>query len=135
MKFTIETIGYIKYFENITKTNVKDCFIDKNNTLVFIINQGQLLKALGKNALTIKKLGFKFKRRIKIIEYNTNPEIFIKNCLHPLKPFEIKKQDNIISIKADSTQQRALLLGRNKQNLKALQNLVNKFFKIEIKIE
>ena len=135
MKFTIETLGYIKYFENITKTNVKDCFIDKNNNLVFVIKQGQLLKALGKKAFTIKKLGFKFKRRIKIIEHNENPEIFIKNCIYPLKPIEIKQIDNIITIKADSTQQRALLLGRNKQNLKALQNLVNKFFKIEIKIE
>lgn len=135
MKFTIETLGYIKYFENITKTNVKDCFIDKNNNLVFIISQNQLSKALGKNASNIKKLGFKFKRRIKIIEYNLQPEIFIKNCIYPLKPFEIKKQNNKIIIKADSTQQRALLLGRNKQNLKALQDLVNKFFKIEIKIE
>ncbi len=135
MKFTIETLGYIKYFENITKTHVKDCFIDKNNNLVFIINQNQLIKALGKNISNIKKLSHKLKKRIKIIEFNPNPEIFLKNCIYPLKPFSIKKENNNIIIKADSTQQKALLLGKNKQNLKALQNLVNKFFKIEIKIE
>jgi len=135
MKFTAEILGYIRYFENITKVNVKDCFIDRNNNLVFIIKQNQLAKALGKNASNIKKLFNKFKRRIKIIEFNTNSEIFIKNCLYPQKPVSIKKTDNTIIIKARSTQQKAFLLGKNKQNLKALQQLVNKFFKVNVKIE
>lgn len=140
MKFTLETLGYIKYFENITKANVKDCFIDKNNNMVFVVNSGEASKAIGKSAENIKKLSFKFKKRIKVIEYSEIPEIFVRNCIYPLKPLEIKAQvspenTQTVIIKADSTQQRALLLGKNKQNLKALQELVSKFFKIEIKIE
>lgn len=135
MKFTLRTLGYIRYFENITKTHVKDCFIDKNNNLVFIINQGQILKVLGKNSSNIKNLSNKFKKRIKIIEYNSNLEIFVKNCIYPLKPISIRKDGSNIIIKSDSTQQKALLIGKNKQNLKALKNLVNKFFKVDIKIE
>lgn len=135
MKFTIETLGYIKFFENVTKTNVKDCFIDKNNNLVFIVDKFQASKAIGKKGVNIKKLSLKFKRRIKIIEYSEDPVQFVKNAVYPLKLTEVRQEDDFIIIKADSTQQKAILLGRDKQNLKALQNLVNKFFKIEVKIE
>ena len=135
MKFTIETLGYIKFFENITKAHVKDCFIDKNNNLVFIVETDQASKAIGKKGVNIKTLSFKFQKRVKIIEYSKDPIQFIKNAVYPLKITDLRQEENIITIKSDSTQQKALLLGRDKQNLKALQNLVNKFFKIEVKIE
>lgn len=127
-----DIIQHINFFEKITKAKVKDCF--DNNILTFIVNFGEAGKAIGKNGVNVKKLANLIKRRIKIIEFNPNPLIFIKNLIYPLKVNEIKQNNNTLEIQAD-TKTKALLIGRNQQNLKDLKNIFNHYFKnIEIKI-
>lgn len=134
MKLDIETIGYANTFENLTRVGVKDCFLDKNNNLVFIVDFGKAGMAIGKDGSNIKRLSNMLKKRIRVIEFNSDPVKFAANAIHPLKG-EIRQEDKIIIIKADSMQDKAKLIGRNKQNLNALQELVNKYFDYEVKIE
>ena len=47
-KITLETIQLINLFEKITRAKVKDCFT-KEMQLIFIVQPGNLMKALGKN--------------------------------------------------------------------------------------
>src|SRR3989344_3107680 len=136
MKIDLTIIGYITTFENITQTNVKDCFINKNNQLVFIVKEGQGSKAVGKQAFNLKKVERLINKKIKVIEFNEKPEEFVKNIIYPLKSPEIKlNENNELIIKTDSTHLKALLLGRDKANLKELQEIFNKSFKFLIKIE
>lgn len=135
MKLDIKTIGYINAFENLTKVGPKDCFFDKNNNLVFIVGTGKAGKAIGKAGANIKRLGNMLKKKIKVIEFNEDPVKFVTNIIHPLKAQEITEEDKIIIIKADSVQDKAKLIGRDRQNLKALQELVSKYFDYEVKIE
>lgn len=133
MKIDITLIGYINTFENLTRTQVKDCFINKNNQVVFIVKYGQGSKAVGKKAFNLKKLERLINKKIKIIEFNDNPEEFVKNVIYPLKSPEIKLlNEKDLTIKTDSIHLKALLLGRDKANLKELQDIVNKYFKVNI---
>lgn len=134
MKLDIETIGYANTFENLTRVGVKDCFLDKNNNLVFIVDFGKAGMAIGKDGSNIKRLSNMLKKRIRVIEFNSDPVKFTANAIQPLKG-EIRQEDKIIIIKADSVQDKAKLIGRNRQNLNALQELVNKYFDYEVKIE
>lgn len=134
MKLDIETIGYVNTFENLTRVGVKDCFLDKNNNLVFIVDFGKAGMAIGKDGSNIKRLSNMLKKRIKVIEFNSDPVKFAANVIQPLKG-EIRQEDKIIIIKADSMQDKAKLIGRNKQNLNALQELINKYFDFEVRIE
>ena len=135
MKIDLTLIGYITTFENITQTNVKDCFFNKNNQLVFIVKTGQASKAVGKKAFNLKKVERLINKKIKIIEFNEKPEEFVKNIIYPLKSPEIKlNENNEIIVKTDSTHLKALLLGRDKANLKELQEIVNKYFKVVVNI-
>ncbi len=128
MKIDITLIGYINTFENITQTNVKDCFYNKNQQLVFIVKEGQGKKAVGKNGMNIRKLERLLHKKLKIIEYSENPSEFMKNIIYPLKSPEIKLEGEILSIKTDSTQLKALLIGREKTNLNEIQGILGKYF-------
>ena len=128
MKIDLTLIGYITTFENITRTQVKDCFINKNNQLVFLVKQGQASRAIGKKAIILKKIESLLHKRIKVIEFNDNPEEFVKNLIYPLKSPEIKLNNKELIIKTDSTQLKALLLGRDKANLKELQEIFSKSY-------
>ncbi|MBD3204187.1 NusA-like transcription termination signal-binding factor [Candidatus Woesearchaeota archaeon] len=118
-------------FEKITKANLKDCFIDDNSLLTFIVKENEIGKAIGKNARNVKKLERLLKRKIKIVEYSSNVTKFVKNLVSPLKPDEIVKENSIIKIKSRNTRTKGLLIGKNSKNLKNNIKITKKYFKIK----
>ena len=133
-KYDIELIGYITTLENISGSKVKDAFIDKKGMLVFIINQGDMAKAIGKKGINIKRLSNLLKKRLKLIEFNENVLEFVKNCIQPLQA-SVSQEDNKILLESPDTTIKAKLIGRDKQNLIALNELVNRYFKVEILVK
>jgi transcription termination/antitermination protein NusA len=127
MKFNLETIQYINYFEKITRTSVKDCFFDEDK-LIFVVKSGQARKAIGKQGINVKKFSEKVNKKIKIIEFNEDPVKFVKSFIAPIKPKNIEKEENIIKIEAESTKDKGLLIGRSAKNLENLKKHVQKYF-------
>ncbi len=134
ISYSQEIIGYINVFERATRAHVKDCFVDEG-VLVFVINQGDIGKALGKGGINIKKLGFKLKKRIKLIEYSTDIKRFVRNLVYPIKPVEINIIENNIIVKCANNKEKGQIYGRNKENLKKINELIKKYFKTEISLE
>jgi N utilization substance protein A len=134
MKLDQRLLGYITTFETVTKTEVKDCFVNKNDQVVFVVKQEQGGKAIGKGAVNVKKIERMLQRKIKIIEFNENVVEFVKNAIYPLKSPEITSYEDKVIIKTDTTYLKALLLGRDKLNLKELQSLVSKYFNVKVEI-
>lgn len=122
-------------FEKITRTRIKDCFVDDNNLMTFVVQGFEIGKAVGKNAANVKKLEHLLKRKIKIVAFNPSAVLFIKNLIYPVKA-EVNEQDNIITIKANDTKSRAFLIGRNRANLKNNLKITKKYFKeiVDIKV-
>ena len=56
IKLNADMIKNISLFESITGAKVKDCFEDNQENLVFVVKQGHIVKAIGKNGNTAKKL-------------------------------------------------------------------------------
>ena len=133
-KYTIELIGYINTLENLSKAKVKDAFIDKNEMLVFVINQGEIGKAIGKGGINIRRLSGLLKKRVKLIEFNEDVKEFVKNCIQPLQA-SIAMEDTTITLESSDTTVKAKLIGRDKQNLNALKELVNRYFKVDILVK
>jgi N utilization substance protein A len=134
-KYNIELIGYINTLENLSKVHVKDCFINRNGQLIFIVEQGEGGKAIGKNGDNIKRLGKILNKSIKIIEYNIDPIRFLNNIIYPIKSENIYIQDNEICIEIKSTQDKALLIGRDQKNLKEVQEIIIKYFPYKVVIK
>ena len=133
MIFDIKILGYINTLEKLTRARVKDCFVDEG-ILTFIIFQGDLGKALGKKGETLRKVSEKFKKKIKLIEYNSSPEKFTLNLVYPLRP-EVTVTDENIIIKSKNNFEKGKIFGRDKENYKKLKVLIKKYFKKELILE
>jgi len=134
-KYDANLMGYINFFENLTKVKVKDAYI-KEDLIVFIIQQGGLRRALGKNGINIKRMANLTKKRLRVIEFNDNVEKFIENFIYPNKADNIEKEENIVKIKASGAKTKGLLIGRGSKNLNELKAIVARYFKIDdIKVE
>src|SRR3989338_6467307 len=134
MKLTNETIQIIAFFEQLTHSKIKDCFFDREKT-VFVVEQGEMSKAIGKNGVNVKRMQQISKKQIKIVEFNPDVKVFLRNYLMPIRVHEIIVQDKIISLKIDGVREKGIIIGRDRSNLEHLKNVVNKYFDIqEIKV-
>jgi transcription termination/antitermination protein NusA len=134
MKLDVKLLGYIKYFENYTHTKVKDCFEDENGAVVFIVNEGEIGKAIGKAGSNVKKLSFKMKKRLRVIEYSANVVKFVRNVIMPVRAKDVNEEEGKILIIVENNQDKAMLLGRNKSKLKEINEIVKKYFKVSVEI-
>lgn len=134
MKYDQELIGFINFFENLTRARVKDAFIDKDDRVVFIVNEGEMGKAIGKKGSNIKKVSNLLKKKVRVIEFSSDSVKFVKNAIYPIVAESVLKEGEEIIIKDNETSKKALLIGRDQRNLKALQELVGKYFKESVKI-
>jgi N utilization substance protein A len=135
ISYNAELLKIMSLFERITKTNLKDCFIDQNSLLTFVVKQNQIGKAIGKNAVNVKKIQNLLNRKIKIVEFNSDLIKFVRNLIAPLKILEVKNENHSIFIKGSDVRTKGLLIGKNSKNLRNLENIVKKYFKIkEIKV-
>ncbi|MBW2987325.1 NusA-like transcription termination signal-binding factor [Candidatus Woesearchaeota archaeon] len=124
----------MSFFEKVTKSKLKD-FFEMDDLLIFVVQPAQLWKAVGKKGANVKRLREKFKKNIKIVEYNSDLKTFIQNMIYPLKAKSIAEDDGIIIIETDDRKTKALLIGRNAQALRGLEKAVKRYFKLdEIKI-
>ena len=132
-KYTAETIGLINLFENITGSKVKDCIIIEDG-LMFIVDSEFMGRALGAKGNNLRKIEDRVKRKVKVIEFSQNIEKFIRNLVYPIKPREIRLQDDKIEIIASDSKMRGMLIGRDRKNLKRLQELVGRYFNYVIEV-
>jgi len=143
MNLDTQSLMQISLFEKITKAKVKDCFEDGNKQLTFCVEPGELFKAIGKDAKMIKKIDNLFKRKIRIIEFDSDVAKFVKNLCHPNKVIRVVKineslwdeKKEIVSITPADTKSRGYLIGKAGANLRNMELIVARYFKLnEIKI-
>jgi len=128
----LEQIQQINLFEKLTKARVKE-LITSNDSYIFIVEQGDINKALGKQAINIKKLSFMLRKKIKIVEFSQDIIKFTNNLFYPLKP-EISLHENTIEISSD-TKTKALLIGRDRRNFNIYSKLLKEYFKMDLHIK
>lgn len=115
-------------FESITRSRLKDCFIDKNEMQTFVVQPGEIGKAIGKSAINVKKLEQMLNRKIKIVEFNSEILGFVRNLVFPLKTRNVVIKDGIVTIESEDTKTRGLIIGRNATNLRNFEAIAKKYF-------
>ena len=121
-------------FENITHTHVKDT-LNKEDMIVFIVEEGQVGKAVGKQGANIKKLTRLLRKKIKIVEYSSDLLRFIENVVMPLKTALVTEEKGVVTITPPDSNTRGLLIGRGGANLRLFEEIVKRYYDIkEIKV-
>ena len=127
LKLDAELIRYISLFEKITRSKVRDCFYFKDK-LVFMVENGEMPKALGKNKGNIFKIENLVKKKIKIMEYNSEMLKFIVNLFAPLKVQNINEEEGVVTITGPDTKTKGLMIGAQAQNLRAYESVAKQYF-------
>ena len=113
IKLTMDQMRKISLFQKITKVTPRDCIDDeKQDRLIFVVNEGKMGLAIGKNGSNIKSLQNLLKRNIELVEYFNDPIKFLKNLLNAKLINEVK-----ISKRADGSPQAIVLVNPNNKGL------------------
>ncbi|MDD5416875.1 MAG: NusA-like transcription termination signal-binding factor [Candidatus Aenigmarchaeota archaeon] len=121
-QFDTDTIQLITAFENMTKTEVRDCHVDPE-VIYFLVGTGKIAVAIGKNGQTIKSAEYQFKKQIKIFEWAEDPKDFIKNMIPSATKISIK--DDIAQVSIDS-KSRGAVLGKGGSNIKVIREFLER---------
>ncbi len=130
MKYTADNIKLISLFEKITRANVKDLFFH-NDQPIFVVSEGELRKALGRENFNLKKIEGLLKKRIKIIEYSSSLLQFVLNVIAPIKVADIKEEGSKVILVSKDTKTRGYLIGRAAETLRSNEKIVKKYYPIE----
>jgi N utilization substance protein A len=128
-----EIMKFIAFFEAMTNAPVKDCLVDTNSQLIFIVNKDNMGKAIGRKGSNVRKIESALKRKIKIVEFNPLVIEFVKNLISPLKA-EISEQNNTLHIRCHDANTRSLLIGRDARNIRNYENIVKRYFNKQLKV-
>ncbi|MEM5794447.1 MAG: NusA-like transcription termination signal-binding factor [Candidatus Aenigmatarchaeota archaeon] len=132
LTFNTETIRLITLFENLTGARVKDCVIDKeSNTVYFLVEEGMIGIAIGKNGSVVKNAEKLIGKNIKIFEFSKDLKTFVKKLIPQANEIRIKNENNsiIVEVKVDK-KEKALVIGRDEKNLKILKQLFQRNHKV-----
>lgn len=134
MKLTQDTINNINLFENLTMAKVKDCW-QEDGRLIFLVEEGYVKIALGKNNSNVYRISKILKKEIKIIAFSDDVCKFVANLIYPNKADEIKLEENNVLIVAADNVIKGRIFGRSRENLKKINSIVKNYFKInEVKV-
>ena len=135
IKLTTDQIRLISLFQNVTKTTARDCLDDeKQNKIIFVVNEGKMGLAIGKGGSNIKSLQNILKRNVELIEYFNDPIKFLKNVLNPKLINEVK-----LNTKPDGSSQamvivdpvkKGIVVGRDGRNAEKARLLAKRYFDI-----
>jgi N utilization substance protein A len=129
IKYDIDLMKYMALFESITHVTPKDCV--SGEPLLFVVNQGDIARSIGKNASNLRHIEGLLKRKVKIVEFNDDICAFIRNFIAPLQVAEVVKEENKIFIKDKDMKTKGIIIGRDSSNLKKLKDLVSRYFEFE----
>ena len=123
----------ITLFESMTGAKVKDCISDEN--LLFIMEENEMGRAIGKNGANIKKMENALKKKIRLAEFSSDVLQFVKNMIYPIEVLDIGQENGVITIHGKDMNAKAMLIGRERKNINHLGSIVKRYFDIkEIKV-
>jgi len=129
IKYTFDIIQYISIFESLTGAKVKDCIL--NDSILFIVHENEMGRAIGKQGSNIKRVENTLKKKIKLVEFNNNVSQFVQNLIYPVKAKEMKEEDKIVTIYGGDTKSKGILIGRDRRNINFINEVVKRYFDVE----
>ena len=127
IKLTTEHVRAVGVFERLVGVHVKDCLMDED-CVYFLIEEGKMGMAIGKNGNKIKSVCRALGRKVKIFEYADTPERLVQNLIPNASSIEIHNSVVTVSVPASD---RSTVIGKNGRNIKMIRQFLKRHFNIE----
>jgi len=131
----MQVMRYINLFSKVSKISPKHCFV-YNNSVIFVVPEDKVSQAIGENGKNIKKVSEILEKKVKVDlkpEGLGDAEKFISTIIYPTQMKNIEIQDGYLIINAGS-QNKAMLIGRNKTRFEEMKRIIKNYFGKELKI-
>jgi len=135
IKLTTDEMRLMSLFQSVTKVTARDCLDDqKYDRIIFVVNEGKMGLAIGKNGSNIKSLHNILKRNVELVEFFDDPSKFLKYVFNSKFVNEVK-----LTEKADGSSQaivlvdaskKGLVVGREGRNAERARLLAKRYFDI-----
>ncbi|MDO5845591.1 MAG: NusA-like transcription termination signal-binding factor [Methanocorpusculum sp.] len=126
---------YIEELRILTKSTAVDCIIDDRfERIVYIIKPGDMGLAIGKGGDNIKKLSRVLGKRIEMVEYDENREVFVANMFKPANVVcvEFTAEVSPVSIQVSDRSNFGLAIGKGGSTIEKARLLVHRFYGREV---
>lgn len=127
----MQLMRYINLFERISRVSTTSCFV-YNGTIIFAVPRTLVSRAIGKDAVNVKRIRDILGRKVKIIEQRGINDVdkFISDVVEPctFNKIEIIGDELIINT---NRQSKAALIGRNRVREEELRGILSNFYNIE----
>ncbi len=126
--FDTETIRLVTLFENVTKATIKDCFVNDSNDIVFfIVDEGKIGLAIGKDGKSVRHVEKLIKKHIKVFEFSKDLAKFARNVIPYVNNLNVRNNGNeiIVEVIVDK-KNKAMVIGRDGRNLELYRKLLKR---------
>jgi N utilization substance protein A len=133
IRLTAESIQHIALFENLTRAKILDC-IPEEERLVYVVKQGDMGLAIGKNGENINRVKKALDKPIELVEYSDDPVTFLKNAFGPVSVSSvniINKNGKRLAYVEVPNKEKGLAIGRNGKNIEKVKILARRHHNLE----
>ncbi len=126
MTITIDNYALrtMAFFKEKTRVSPLNCIVTKTS-IIFLVDNGLVRKAIGKDAVNVKYLRNQFKKDIKIFEKGERLDETISNFIYPIKLNSSKVHRRVLSLLLMNPKDRRLLLSNGQSTLRQLREVIN----------
>ena len=135
IKLTSSELQLMSLFQSVTGATAKDCIIDeKLDRVIFVVSNGEMGLAIGKNGATVKTLQGVVGKKIELVEYSNDVAEFIRNMLGTNLVLDVKineKDDgNKVAVAVVDQKKKGVVVGREGRNAEKARLLAKRYFQI-----
>lgn len=135
IKLSTDQMRLMSLFQNVTGATARDCVEDeKQDRVIFVVNEGKMGLAIGKGGSHIKNLQNIVKRNVELVEYFDDATKFLKNILNSKLVTDVKlnKRDDgtLQAIVTVDPKKKGIVVGREGRNAEKARLLAKRYFEI-----
>ena len=135
IKLSTDQMRMMSLFQNVTGATARDCVEDeKQDRVIFVVNEGKMGLAIGKGGSHIKNLQNIVKRNVELVEYSDDPTKFLKNMLNSKLISEVKMNKradgSLQAIVTVDPKKKGIVVGREGRNAEKARLLAKRYFEI-----
>jgi transcription termination/antitermination protein NusA len=135
IKLTQDQLSLMSMFQGMTGATARDCVVDeKLGRVIFVVAQGQMGLAIGKEGASVKKIERAVRRPVEVVEWADDIEGLVKNALGARYVQEVRVSDRLDGTKGVvvivDSRKKGAVLGLGGKNAEKVRLLAKRYFDI-----
>jgi len=135
IKLSSDQLSLMSMFQGMTGATARDCVIDdKRDRVIFIVAQGQMGLAIGRDGASVKKIERAVRRPVEVVEWADDIEGLVKNSLGAKFLQEVRVSDRLDGTKGVvvivDSRKKGAVLGLGGKNAEKVRLLAKRYFEI-----